>query len=269
MIEAWQAPFHWSENKELCLVPIPSWSGDGYVNVRVSKCGDDMKHPLSLRRIRMALPKNRTSFSKNDEPKQETRHRLIHAASTELPRPPTTALSLSGIQGHCTALMRKTWPNVRIIALDRQATVARFSKTHWHGRETAVGTLENEIIHGSLYAYGANENMQLWRRRRDGERYRLWAFDFPPIDLMFLDTTGRYDEPLDDLVHMIDDHCASPAVVGVTLVLGKRRDTTINIDIDHEIKKFRAQLVRKTTIIGTPMNYFTKSSMLFFILRVQ
>jgi hypothetical protein len=80
----------------------------------------------------------------------------------------------------------------------------------------------------------------------------------------------RFDSAakLTDVVKMIEEHCASPSIVGVTLVLGSRRDA--KVDVTSLAEDFRQQITKRTTtIIGEPMNYFTASSMMFFILLVE
>lgn len=228
-----------------------------------------MKNASLERRIKAAIATS--GFGENGPEKQETRRLLIEAGNRELDHPPFNIFTLMGMEGYCAKNFRDTWPTARIVGLDRHHPPSRLSKAHWYGRETAIGMIENDIIHGSLRDYAKRNKQRLWRRMRNGKKDRLLTFDFPLFDLLFLDTTAYPSDSKDSVFHhtieMINEHCTSPAIVGLTFVIGKRDDEAAGAD--DIITTFRSSLTRVSRLIGEPFYYVTNSSMLFFVLKIE
>ena len=217
------------------------------------------------RAIRAAHKK--TGFSENGPEKQETRLRLIAEANARSAQPPLSIFSFPGIEGHCVELFRKVWPDTRIVGIDRQMPPIRFTIAHFHPRQTNLGPIENELMHGALKDYADRQHLRLYRMSSLGQKSRVETFDFPKFNVMFLDTTARYDTTtgiLRDAARMIDDHCAHGAVIGVTIVLGAPSEESP--DIVLIVDKFCDTIKRETILCGDPMAYDTTAQMLFFIL---
>jgi hypothetical protein len=231
-----------------------------------------MKHPRVYAKIKAA--QRLSGFSENGPEKQLTRNKLIDAAHNYLQHPPTAIFTFPGIHGFCVEAFRKVWPRTRIVGIDRQMPAIRMSKAHFYSRESAIGPLENELIHANLGDYAERKTQRLYRVRRNGQKYALFdsvpPFDYPRFELIFLDTTALYNTKTGILKHaamLINQHTARNAIAGITLVLGKPNGTIPDVDVI--VSDFRSLIKRGNKLVSEPMIYVTNQPMLFFILSVN
>lgn len=202
-------------------------------------------------------------YLENGPEKQKTRHDLVDAARRHLPQV-RTIFTLAGVEARCAALFRETWPECRIVSIDRSKAVIRARNRDPLYEAYQVGKFGDYVQRKLLWVpfdVRSKKSADGWSRDHSFRPMR--EFDWPKYDMAFLDFTGFVDRGREEeTAFFIQDHMAERFVVGVTLNLhGLNVEPSI---VANSIVRL-AQPV--PVAIDQITTFFSGTDMMFCILR--
>jgi len=162
----------------------------------------------------------------------------------------SNCFTLAGMYDFCASLFHKNWPNAKIVSIERQKNIARYSKAN------AFCTVLNTSF--SKYTKGIDPFVL------SGETFVPKSnFTYPKFDLVFLDFCAN-PRDYDMIRDFVVNHTAPNAVFGVTFSIHPK------LSVDNQLDRVADDL-RTAISVVVPVKveekipYTTGSKMIFVV----